>query len=373
MATNLQALKDAAEGKAPALSETDKFRRVLDQYKSSFAQVLPAHLNADRMTRLAVSAFARSKSLQQADPRSLVSAIMTASTLGLEIDVLGQGYLVPYNDRRNNRVLAQFIPGWKGLVDLVSRAGRATVWTGAVFQGDQFDYALGDSPFVRHRPGDEDDSSKLTHVYAIGRVNGSQYPVIEVWTIEKIRRHRDKFNKVGGNHYSYEHWEMYARKIPLLQVLKYMPSSVELSNAITLDAAHESGKHATLDGQFVSIEEDGDDKGEAPQKPEPEKPTVSARSKPAAVAPAQEREAPKPVDRPPQEKPQANPAAARPPLFDEFTGLLARIAKTADTDTAYLMLDEARTLMGEMSEADGKRAVLLFDACVDDLKARAAN
>jgi recombination protein RecT len=145
------------------------------------------------------------------------------------------------------------VPGWKGLVDLVSRSGRAAVWTGAVFEGDEFDYALGDSPFVRHRPGEENDPDALTYVYAIGRVNGSDYPVIEVWTVGKVRKHRDKYNKQGGKHYSFRDWEMYARKIPLLQVLKYMPKSIEMSNAIAISNAADQGNHAIIDGDFVKV------------------------------------------------------------------------------------------------------------------------
>jgi hypothetical protein len=118
------------------------------------------------------------------------------------------------------------------LVDIANRSGRCTVWTGAVFDGDEFDYALGDRPFVMHKPGEEDDPSKLVYVYAVGRVNGSEWPVIEVWSMKKVWRHRDQYNKVGQRHYSFRDKEMYARKVPLLQVLKYMPSSIELSNAI---------------------------------------------------------------------------------------------------------------------------------------------
>lgn len=370
MASNLQALKDAADNKPRPSTETDKFRGFLTRYQDQFAQVLPAHLNAERMVRLAVSEFAKNKQLQQAEPRSLVSSIMTAATLGLEIGVLGQGYLVPYNDSRNQRVLAQFIPGWKGLVDLVSRAGRATVWTGAVFHGDSFDYALGDSPFVRHRPGDEDDPTKLTHVYAIGRVNGSQYPVIEVWTIEKVKRHRDKYNKVGSRHYSFDNWEMYARKVPLLQVLKYMPASVELSNAMGLDAAHESGKHAALDGQFLEVDED-----DAPSE------NPAPTSKPAAArAPAATENHPAPKAEPEAKAQKTEKEAAvtpskkapqeRPPLFEQFTNALARCESTKDTETAYLVLDEARSLIADMTDEEKARAEPLYAAATEDLKAR---
>lgn len=224
------------------------FSRFLDTFKPQLAKALPKHMTVDRMARLAVTAFSTTPKLQECDARSIVASVMTASTLGLEPGVNGQGFLIPYGKT------CTFVPGWKGLVDIVNRSGRATVWTGAVFQGDDFEYALGDNPFIRHRPGDEDDADKLTHTYAVGRVNGSNLPVLEVWTIKKIWKHRDKYNKVGLRHYSFRDPEMYARKVPLLQVLKYMPSSIELSNALTAAHAAENGRGLIIDGNFVTTE-----------------------------------------------------------------------------------------------------------------------
>lgn len=240
-----QQLKSVATGKKE--NPIASFSNFLDKFKPQMALALPKHLTADRMARLALTAFSSTPKLQACDPKTIIASIMTSATLGLEIGVDGQGFLVPYGKS------CQFVPGWKGLVDLVSRSGRATVWTGAVFEGDEFDYALGDAPYIRHRPGEENDPDLLTHVYAVGRVNGSQYPVIEVWTVGKVRKHRDKYNKVGGSHYSFRDWEMYARKVPLLQVLKYMPKSIELANALAISNAADAGNHAVIDGNFVTV------------------------------------------------------------------------------------------------------------------------
>lgn len=222
----------------------------LEKHKGQFAAALPKHLNPDRMIRLALTAFNSNRALQNCDMNSIAASIVMASQLGLEIGVAGQAFLVPYKGK------CQCIPGWQGFVDLVSRSGRATVWTGAVFEGDEFDFALGDSPFVRHRPGGEDDPSKLICVYSVGRVNGSQWPVIEVWPIAKVRRHFNKNNKVGDAHYANGNWEMYARKIPLLQVIKYMPKSIELTNALMAEQAYETGHTYTITGDTVTIDND---------------------------------------------------------------------------------------------------------------------
>ncbi len=224
------------------------FSGFMDKLKPQLARALPSHMNADRMARLALTQFSTSTALQQCDPKSIAGAIMTAAQLGLEPGINGQGYLIPY------KTTCTFVPGWKGLVDLVSRSGRATVWTGAVRDGDKFEYQLGDEPFCKHKPGDEDDDTPFTHVYAIGRVKDAAMPVIEVWSRAKVLKHLAKYNKVGDRHYAKSdenNLEMYARKCALLQVLKYMPSSIELSNAITASHAAEAGHGVTIENGIV--------------------------------------------------------------------------------------------------------------------------
>lgn len=230
------------------------FSKTLERMKPQMALALPKHMSADRMARLALTAFSTNKALQNCKTDSILASLMTATQLGLEPGINGQGYLIPYGGT------CTFVPGWKGLVDLVARSGRATVWTGAVYDGDKFDYQLGDEPYCRHKPGDSEGN--FTHVYAIGRVKDAQMPVIEVWTRGKVKKHLDQYNKVGGRHYalaSESNFEMYARKVALLQVLKYMPSSIELANAITVSNAAESGHGAVIDGDFVTVFSDSVD------------------------------------------------------------------------------------------------------------------
>lgn len=235
----------SVQTQAKPQSAVAKFNGFMQTFSSQIALAIPSHMNSDRFTRLVLTAFSNSPQLQECEPRSILSAVMVAAQMGLEIGVSGQGYLIPY------KKTCTFVPGWQGIVDIVNRSGRATVWTGAVFDGDRFDFALGDAPFVRHQPCGEDDPEKLTHVYACGKVKGSDIPVIEVWPIRKCQKHFRVMNKVGEKHYAHKHWEMYCRKLPLLQVCKYMPKSIELAGATDAAYAHESGGQVTLDGDFV--------------------------------------------------------------------------------------------------------------------------
>jgi recombination protein RecT len=234
---------------------------------------LPKHLNPDRMMRLALTAFSTTPALRKCTPRSILASIVVASQLGLEPGISGQGYLIPYKDT------CTFVPGWQGLVGMLNNSGRATAWTGSVFEGDEFEFELGSNPKCRHIPGENyGDPDMLTWVYACGKVNGSEQPIIEAWPIKRVWKHRDRFNKVGSRHYSYEHPEMYARKIVLLQVLKYMPKSIEVANAIVAANAAEMGHTVEVrDGDVIEM-----DPGE-PEVPEakiPEKTAAARTTKP---------------------------------------------------------------------------------------------
>lgn len=219
---------------------------------------LPVHMNAERMARIALTQLRVTPKLMSCTPESFYASLMVASQIGLEPGIQGQCYLIPYKNT------CALVPGWRGYMDLLSRTGRASAWTNAVYDGDEFDYEYGDKPFIHHKPGKwSGKEAAMEFAYAVGRQKESEWPVIEVWDIGKINAHRDKNNKVGQLHYSYVHPEMYARKIPLLQVLKYLPSSVELANAAALDVAASEGKQKlTIDLAVTGALESGGDTSE---------------------------------------------------------------------------------------------------------------
>lgn len=255
--------------------QTRKPQNFPDMLKASLSQIgnaLPRHLNPDRMSRIALTAFRRTPALQKCDPRSVIAAVIQASQLGLEPDTLGRAYLIPYKRE------CQFIPGWKGLVELVNRSGQGSVWTGAVFQGDEFEYSLGSNPHIEHKPKGEYDPRLLQYVYAVGMAKGAEYPVLEIWPIERVIKHRDRYNKVGKSHYSFDNLEMYARKVVLLQVLKYMPMSPELVTAVELDQA------ATTGEQKLNVEDAIEGTWEPVPEPEAES-TATAEETTATAAP----------------------------------------------------------------------------------------
>lgn len=242
-----------AKGEKPkgALVEFSNF---LDKLKPQIALQLPKHMNADRMARLALSAFSSSVKLQRCDPRTIAKSLMDAGAMGLEPGVGGQGFLVPY------KTTCTFVPGWQGLVDLVNRSGNATVYTGVIFKDQRYTFRDGSTRSLDvTNETDLEDASDITHAYAVGWVRGAERPVIELWRVSKVVRHRDKYNRVGAEHYSFRDFEMYARKVVLLQVLKYMPKSTELQRAMDASNATDAGVPYTIDGDFVTAADDAPD------------------------------------------------------------------------------------------------------------------
>ena len=117
------------------------FQKVLERMKPQMALAIPRHMSVDRMARLAMTAFSTNKDLQNCRTDSILGSLMTATQLGLEPGINGQGYLIAYKGN------CTFVPGWKGLVDLVARAGRAIgadlrYFKGGLSASSQLDYDL---------------------------------------------------------------------------------------------------------------------------------------------------------------------------------------------------------------------------------------
>lgn len=238
---------EGGDGKQLSVAET--VRDMLVKNQPRFQQLLPKGMTAERFIQIAYTAIRKNPLLLKCSKESLLGAVTDSARLGLEVGVNGQAFIVPYKGE------AQLIPGWRGLVTLVARTGRATAWSDAVFEGDEFDWMKGTRPFIHHKPCGEDDPTRMTHVYACGHVSGTEYQIIEVWPIARVWKHRDRFNKVGDPHYSYQHPEQYARKVVMLQVLKHLPMAPEASAAVEMANYEDQGVRSTISADFSVVPE----------------------------------------------------------------------------------------------------------------------
>lgn len=214
-----------------------ELRDMLDRCKGQIAQALPTHMTPDRMARVALTACQRTPQLLDCDVKSVIGAVMQASQLGLEPDgVLGHAYLVPYKGQ------CQLIVGYRGLIDLTRRSGQvSTIYARIVYKGDDYDFAYGLEPTLRHVPSDADDPGPMVAVYAVCRLRdgGVQYEWMWKRQVDLIRKRSPAGN---GGPWVTDYEEM-AKKTVLRRLCKMLPVSVELTKASNLDELAEAGMH----------------------------------------------------------------------------------------------------------------------------------
>lgn len=345
-----EALKAVVTGEA---AKPKDFPAMLQAWLPEIKRALPKHLNADRMSRIALTAFRRTPKLAECDPRSVFAAVIQASQLGLEPDTLGRSYLIPYKVNKKlpsgqwqSHYECQFIPGWKGLVDLMNRSGQGTVYTGVIFKDQNYSFVDGSKREleITNETGLV-DPSEITHAFAVGHIKGGMFPVIELWRMAKVIKHRDRYNKVGERHYSYENLEMYARKVVLLQVLKYMPCSPELATAMALNDDAEMGV------QRIDIKDAIEGTWEPAPDEEPVDPGASAGATGAET-----------------KAPDKEPGPTT--VFQDVIGIIEAARTIENKEVALLRLEDAEALLTELSKPNLALAKKALDAAKKEIQER---
>ena len=94
-------------------------------YKKLINNTLRDPKRANRFVANVTSAVSANPALQKCDASTIVSAALLGESLELSPSpVLAHFYMVPYEDRKNQRTVAQFQLGYKGLIQLAIRSGQ---------------------------------------------------------------------------------------------------------------------------------------------------------------------------------------------------------------------------------------------------------
>jgi len=240
--------------------------------KGTIAAVLPKHVTPDRMLKIALGAIRTTPKLQEATSESLFGAVITCAMLGLEPNTpAGHAYLIPFRNNQKNRTDVQVIIGYRGLIDLARRSGQiVSISAHAVHANDEFSYEYGLDEHCKHVPAIDGDRGEITHFYAVAKLVGGGY-AFEVMSragVEKIRDNSQNW-KTAVRFKSTEksiwtlHFEEMGRKTLIRRLYKYLPTSIEMAQASSLDAAGSSGEpqglDAALDGDFSVVTDSGVD------------------------------------------------------------------------------------------------------------------
>lgn len=222
----------------------DSIKRALENNKGAIAAVLPQHLTAERLFKLVTTAASRSPDLLDCTPESVVLAVMQASALGLEPNTpLQLAALVPFkNKHKGNRMEAQFIPMYKGLIRLAYQSGEVTkIHARLVHERDSFELIEGVHEDIKHkRYRGSEGRGAIVGAYAVAHMRNGE-PLFEFMDLEELEAIRNSSKAKEDGPWVDHRGEMY-RKTVLRRLCKFLPLSAEnLARAMEHQATAESG------------------------------------------------------------------------------------------------------------------------------------
>jgi recombination protein RecT len=208
-------------------SEIQVVRHQLTQMEGEFKAALPAHIPVERFNRVVMTAIQATPKLLQCNRQSFFNSCVRAAQDGLLPDGR-EGAIVPYGND------AQWLPMIAGLRKKARNSGEIATWdVHAVFEKDDFDYELGDNPFIRHKPT-LGEPGKLIAVYSIAVLKSGEISrdVMSVIQVEKIRTKSKGSNTPWNDPIFYP--EM-AKKTVAKRHAKVLPTSTDLDDLLRRD------------------------------------------------------------------------------------------------------------------------------------------
>ncbi|MFB5193168.1 recombinase RecT [Alicyclobacillus fastidiosus] len=237
-----QLQKRAEEGIKPSSSQggSRSIEEWFQNMKPALAQVLPKHITADRLVRIALTEIRTNPTLKQCNPSSLMAGVLQAAQLGLEIGMLGHAYLVPFRNNKQQRMDAQMIIGYKGMLELVRRSDRiSNAVARPVYENDYFHLKYGFKDEFEHVPwymrddAEFTDGGKLKGAYFKAEMKDGGY-YFNYLPVQKIEEHRLS-SKAKNSGPWVDNYEEMCLKTVVRASFKWLPVSIEVQAAVVQD------------------------------------------------------------------------------------------------------------------------------------------
>jgi recombination protein RecT len=254
------AITNQQNKQAAQLDPYRKAQAYLKKMEPAISEALPknAGMSAERLSRITLTTLKTTPKLLECSIESLLGAVLQSAQLGLEPNLLGSCYFIPYGNT------VSFQIGFKGLIDLVTRKGEVnTIVAKEVREGDTFIYEWGKDETLKHVPAPAHQRGEIQYFYAYAHLKngGFTFEVMHVSEIEKIRNEHSKAYNNAVKYKNEEssiwvkHYEAMAKKTVIKQLIKYLPISVETQNAVAHDETIR--KDITQEAVHVDLENDG--------------------------------------------------------------------------------------------------------------------
>ena len=201
------------------------------------------NFDAARMAAGFAQAASKEPKLLEATPTSLFLALSNIARWGLDI---GEGaHLVAISGR------AEAWPDYRGLKALAMRQGLIRhMEEYVVYEGDEFEYAFGLSPYLKHRPCSETLRGPLVGAYTVIEIRGL-HPKFHFMPIADIERIRAKSRSWGPKQIrDCPPW--YAKKTVVRDWLNRQPKVGALAEALAHDDVPEGEAVDVATGELLT-------------------------------------------------------------------------------------------------------------------------
>lgn len=217
----------------------------IEDSRPTLEALLPGTIKKERFIRNITMQIKMNPALQKCTTASIAKACVQASTLGLDIGVLGSAYLVPYGNE------AQLSIGYQGLIEIAYRSGLKAIHTGVVRQND--DYKATATNFTHYFDPFDPDRGPVVGVYCIVELpTGATYSeLMTAGEVEQIRSQARSGNSPAWR----DHWGEMAKKVVIRRALKRAPLSPDSKEAIDLSDKAEFGNGAPQPAKQVPLKE----------------------------------------------------------------------------------------------------------------------
>jgi recombination protein RecT len=274
--------QQAAGRPSPASGQISTIDDLIKKHGPEIALALPQHVTPERLLRIALSEVRRNPKLGKCSAPSLLGAIFTCAQLGLEPGgALGHCYLIPYGNE------CQFQIGYKGMIELARRSGQIlSLSARAVYENDRFSYDYGLNEDLQHRPA-IGHRGELTYAYAVAKLKdgGVQFEVMDRAELEEVRDGSQGYQNARKYNSSDTPWissfDEMCRKTVIRRLFKYLPVSVEVTKAASLDEHADRGQRQETDIDHLLL----------PAEVPAEAPAIAAAAAPVATLTEQQQAA----------------------------------------------------------------------------------
>lgn len=166
--------------------------------KKSLANSLGNPKSVEKFTSSILSAVSVNPGLQKCDFSTVVSAGLLANALNLSLSPsLGFAYIIPFEDRKNDRSVATFVLGYRGYIQLAVRSGYyerinvVEVREGELLKRDD----LNEEYEIRQIEDDEvrENTPVVGYLATFKYISGFRKTIY--WSKKKMISHADRYSK----------------------------------------------------------------------------------------------------------------------------------------------------------------------------------